>query len=342
MKLSNIFFLAICIGFIFTSCKNDSEDDLIVKGDPNANYAAVVLNEICGGESSSKDDWVELYNTSDAAVNISGMKLLKIDEEDQSEVISVLPENTVIPAKGYWIIGTSSLSAGISNSKKVTIKLQTPADVDIDVFDRDAELGAGVQHEIGGSYMRLPNGTGNWEIAEVCTRNAENKLTNAPEPTPAPSGEDYSKLVLNELNGNDPKYIELYNAGNKAINLHGVIIKKDKETVYIAPEGTQIAGGGFLLLLADQTDYSLGFTSGLSAKKSVLVELFEPDGKTLIDNFKNLKSDGSETWGDKSPKYNGEETGQSYGRFPDGTGDWYMMTPSRTSANTAGTTKIEW
>ena len=43
---------------------------------------------------------------------------------------------------------------------------------------------------------------------------------------------DYSKLRLNELNGND-KFIEIYNAGSEAINMKGVYIEKDGEQNWV-------------------------------------------------------------------------------------------------------------
>ena len=157
-----------------------------------------------------------------------------------------------------------------------------------------------------------------------------------------PSGIDYTGLVLNELNGNKPKYIELYNSTGRELDITGVKIKKDDgDIVYIAPEGTKIQSHGFLVLLSDQADYSTGFTSGLSAKKSVKIELLSPE-ETAIDVFKNLTDAGEEVWGE-TPKYNGETEGMAYARKDNGA-EWYMMktTQGESNSTTAGlSTKIE-
>ncbi|MCS2965861.1 hypothetical protein NXW94_07460 [Bacteroides ovatus] len=111
---------------------------------------------------------------------------------------------------------------------------------------------------------------------------------------------------------------------------------------YIAPEGTKIQSHGFLVLLSDQADYSTGFTSGLSAKKSVKIELLSPE-ETAIDVFKNLTDAGEEVWGE-TPKYNGETEGMAYARKDNGA-EWYMMkaTQGESNSTTAGlSTKIEW
>ena len=54
---------------------------------------------------------------------------------------------------------------------------------------------------------------------------------------------------MNELNGNDPKYIEWYNGTGSELDITGVKIKKDdSKIVYIAPAGTKIPSHGFLVL----------------------------------------------------------------------------------------------
>ena len=96
------------------------------------------------------------------------------------------------------------------------------------------------------------------------------------------------------------------------------------------------------MLLSDQADYSTGFTSGLSAKKSVKIELLSPE-ETAIDVFKNLTDAGEEVWGE-TPKYNGETEGLAYARKDNGA-EWYMMkaTQGESNSTTAGlSTKIEW
>ncbi|MGN1262560.1 MAG: lamin tail domain-containing protein [Prevotella sp.] len=138
---------------------------------------------------------------------------------------------------------------------------------------------------------------------------------------------------LNELNGNGEKYIELYNTSDEDVDIAGVQLRKDGETmVYVAPAATVIGAHDFLVLLSDQPDYSTGFSSGLSAKKSVMIELLAPDGR-LLDLFKNPSISLGDTWGEKDPKYNGETNGEVYARNPDGTGNWYMQKSTRGASN---------
>lgn len=304
-------------------------------------YTGLVLNEVCGGENDSKDDYVELKNTSSVAIDLGGVRIVKTDEDGISEIVYTYPTSASLAAGAYSVVDNTMLSASISNSKDVAITVEMPSGTVIDTFDKVSDIGSG-NHEIGGSYSRLPDGTGDWTVTNVATRGTANEASSQPE---QPSDVDYSVLRLNELNGNDPKYIELYNTSTEAIDITGVSLRKDAEKiVYVAPKGTTIEGHGFLVLLSDQEDYSTGFTSGLSAKKSVMIELLQPD-ETLIDVFKNLSQEKGEKWGENDPLYNGDETGMAYARDKDGTGDWYMMDATQGSSNANAVNKgdkIEW
>lgn len=155
---------------------------------------------------------------------------------------------------------------------------------------------------------------------------------------------DFRTIRLNELNGNKPKYIELYNTSAQTVDISGMKLRKNgDEMVYEAPAGTTIAAGGYLALLSDQTDYAIGFSAGFSAKKSVQIELLGPDG-SVVDVFANPSKAAGYTWDETDPKYNGDATGEAYGRKPDGTGSWYMIegTQGASNNNAATSDRITW
>ena len=146
-------------------CKDDSEPEIPTDID----YSGLVLNEICGNDgNASEEDWIEIYNTSNTTINLNGVKLVKTDEEGVSEIIYTFGE-------------------GAANTKSVSITLQMPSGKDIDKFDKDAEFGDGGKHEVGGSYSRIPDGTGEWTVVLKATKGTANKIT---EPE-GPSGIDY-------------------------------------------------------------------------------------------------------------------------------------------------------
>ena len=139
-------------------------------------------------------------------------------------------------------------------------------------------------------------------------------------------------LVLNELNGNE-KFIELYNKGTESISINGVYIEKDGKNVWKAGDIT-LEAGAFLLLysedvVADHPEYEnsgLVFSSGLSAKKEVRVQLFTPAGSSL-DDFNLVE------YTTPCPA--------SYSRYPDGTGPWVYDDATPGKANAESETLVE-
>jgi len=142
---------------------------------------------------------------------------------------------------------------------------------------------------------------------------------------------DFSPLKLNEINGND-KFIEIYNSGSEDIDIKGIYLQKDLETKWTASENKVVAAGGYLLLYSSKADAdaqaSVGeayiFDGGISASKAVRVQIFDPKGNEL-DDFNMTVAPAS-----AAPA--------SYGRVPDGTGEWYYTEATPGATNGSDTT----
>lgn len=154
------------------------------------------------------------------------------------------------------------------------------------------------------------------------------------------SSDPLSFLAINELNGN-AKYIELYNGGEETLDISGIILRKDdSKIIYEAPVETKISAKGFLVLHGNATDFTEGFTSGLSADKATIIQLLDPNGKEL-DVFKNLPENPGDAW--NTPGTYSCKPGQgSFSRFPDGTGKWYVGESTEGYANVKGNIQINW
>ncbi len=146
---------------------------------------------------------------------------------------------------------------------------------------------------------------------------------------------DYSKLRLNELNGND-KFIEIYNAGAEAINLNGVYIEKDDVQNWIGDNTVKIEAGAYLVLYSEdvvanhpEVPEALIFHSGLSAKKNVRIQLFTPAGVS-IDDFNLTNIDANDPAYIPAPA--------SYSRNADG--KWYYADATPGAVNVDGTVAL--
>ena len=149
---------------------------------------------------------------------------------------------------------------------------------------------------------------------------------------PAP---DWTKLRLNEVYGagaDEEKFFELYNSGDFPIKLNGVTINKDEELTWTGIDGEVVPAKGFFAIIGGKGTTERGFKSGFSAKKSVLIELFDTKGNK-IDTFQRGDKMDSGEWGASLPNNNG-----SWSRIPDGSGKWMItdtFTPG-TANSTAG------
>ena len=173
--MMNKFFMAALASIaLLAACKDDEEPN--TEKPEDGNYTGLVLNEICGGDSNSDDDWVEIYNTSSVAINLQGVTITKIDEDGISEKLYTYPEGATLAAGAYDVKSRTSneLAAKISNSKQVSIVLEMPSGTQIDIFDKDTEVGENGSHSLGGSYARIPDGTGKWTIVSKATKGAAN------------------------------------------------------------------------------------------------------------------------------------------------------------------------
>ena len=307
-------------------------------------YSVLRLNELNGN-----DTFIEIYNAGADAVNLNGVYI----EKDGGQ--NWIGDNTVkIDAGAYLVLWSEDVAldhpdvpetlifhSGLSAKKNVRIQLFTPAGVSIDDFNlTNIDLNDPAYIPAPASYSR--NADGNWYYADA-TPGAANVdgevallgLEGGVTPPPTPEEPDYTNIVLNELNG-DTKFIEIYNMGDLDLPLEGMYIMKDD---YVAgatwtADATVVAPAhGYVLLysedvLADHPEQpeNLFFASGLSAKKTVRITLFMPDG-TVRDEFtRGTSGEWGQTISNVAP--------QSYARTPDG-GDWKLADPTPGTANPA-------
>ena len=147
---------------------------------------------------------------------------------------------------------------------------------------------------------------------------------------------EYDKLRLNELYGaaatDDGKFIELYNNSDNPIKLKDVVLRKDEAVCWTGIDGEVIPAHGVFGIIGAKNTTPRGISSGFSAKKSVLVELVDPNGN-VIDKFqRGEKADG---WGNQSLA----SVKVAWGRVPDGTGKWMQVDPTPNEKN--ATTGVE-
>lgn len=142
-------------------------------------------------------------------------------------------------------------------------------------------------------------------------------------------------LVINEFmasndvtqadqDGDYDDWIELYNNSSSAIDLEGYSLSDDAEELmeWTFPAGTEIPANGYLIVWADEDDDQAGLHADFKLSASgESIFLVDPSG-TVIDEV----------------SYPEQTTDVSYGRFPNGTGDFQAMSSTFNAENTGTTT----
>lgn len=245
----------------------------------------VVINEIQPDDPQDAADWVELANTGQADVDLTGWKL----RDDKNE--STIASGYVVPAGGYLVLSKDAgFSFGLGKSgDEVHLLLPDGTVVDEYTF---TELPPGAANA---SWGRCPDLTGDFGPTAAQTPGEANSC--APDPT--------TSLVINEIesDGGDPAdWIELANTSYLPVDASGLILRDNDDThTFTIPTGTTIPAHGFAAFVVDAGPSAFGLSKADSAK------LFAADGTTLIDQY---------SWT--------AHAATSYGRCPDATGEFEL------------------
>ena len=138
-------------------------------------------------------------------------------------------------------------------------------------------------------------------------------------------------LVINEFmasndateadqDGEFDDWIEFYNNGSSSIDLEGYYLSDDADELdqWVFPAGTIIQAGGYLIVWADDDEDQAGLHA--SFKLSAAAEsifLVDTDGTSILDEV----------------TYFDQTTDISFGRFPNGTGNFQTMSPTFSAEN---------
>lgn len=253
----------------------------------------VSINEI-ESSNGTPGDWVELVNTATVTVDAGGLRVL--DSEDDH--VYTIPSGMTIAAGGYLVIEESQLAYGLGGSDAVRLTDAAGTIVDSYAWTSHAPT----------TYGRCPDGIGSFAATQTPTKGAANDC--------APPAES-AALVINEVesNGDDTDWVEVMNIGTETLDLSGYrfLDNDSTRTPYVLPAGSTVAPGALFVIDQASGSNPQGFDFGLGAADEV--RLFLPDGVTLVTSY---------AWT--------THASVTYGRCPDGTGDFSDTTVSTKDA----------
>jgi lamin tail-like protein/Big-like domain-containing protein/CotH protein len=226
-------------------------DAVVLTNNPAA--AGVVINEVLAnnvsqtGADSTEPDWIELYNPSNAQVDLSGMSL---SDRLANPTRWVFPPDSRIPAFGYFRVNFDSNSQ--TNATNTGFGLKATGDA-VYLFNRPSLGGALLDLVTFGiqapdfSLARVPNGSSNWVLG----------LPTLLAPNLAATLGDPRQLKINEwfaTQGNDD-WFEIYNPEAQPVDISGLFLSDRISELfrYDVPPRSFIGTGlrGFQIFYAD-------------------------------------------------------------------------------------------
>jgi hypothetical protein len=265
--------------FIFSSCV---KDEVFIDNSGPSSEIALVINEVMSNMGDPNPDWIEIYNPTDAEVDMSGFGVY-----DKPDAKYTFAAGTKIAAKGYLVIVCDKILAaadpatyanfGISSGGE-SVYLVDAADAVIDQVDVPAM-------SLGISYARIPDGGDVLENANP-TKAAANSNTNEPPVIEADT------LKTGMVNDNERYQYDIVVKDASGISTVKLWIQTTTETYYL--DMAPLGGGEYRLLFpllaqgaisyyieaADKT----GLITTFRAKNGSPISLNVSDGLALFNS----------------------------------------------------------
>jgi len=122
-----------------------------------------------------------------------------------------------------------------------------------------------------------------------------------------------------DQDGEFDDWIELYNNSGAAVNLTGYFLSDDAEDLmkYELPEGTVLAANDYMIIWADNDEDQDGLHAGFKLSAAAESVILSDASGTIVDEV----------------SYADQTADISFGRFPNGTGDFQLMNPTFEAVN---------
>ena len=143
------------------------------KGGPNDCGSPIRINEV-ESDGGTPGDWVELFNPTDAAVDISGFSFR--DNDDTHNY--VFPVASSIPGKGFVVLEEAAFGFGLGSADSARLFDASSALVDSYTWTAHAMT----------TYGRCPDGSGAFTTTVASTKGAANSCSGAVTFSPWPGG----------------------------------------------------------------------------------------------------------------------------------------------------------
>lgn len=288
----------------------------IVTGDLVINEFLASNNSIITDKNGEFDDWVEIYNKGNVAIDISGYHL---SDDGADFSLFTFPIGTIIQPDSFLVVWADKdvTQVGYHADFKIsasgeTIYLTDSASSILDSITFGAQVS-------DSSFGRYPNGTGSFQMMTP-TFGAKNVVGTIVT----------GDIVINEFLASnsttqadqDNEYddwVELFNKGVNPVDIGGYSLsdKSSQLNLFTFPTGTIIQPDSFIVVWADGDITQVGFHADFKISASGESIYLSDSGMNIVDSI----------------NFGAQTTDVSFGRFPNGTGSFQSMSPTFRALN---------
>lgn len=252
-----------------------------VSSGPSAIASATAgLSEVQVSGTAANDEFVELYNNGNTAVNLSGWSLRRKGTSDitaKGSSLKTFGGDDAIPAHGYFLWANSA--SIYRDHADVTTGSSLSDNNSLALYDKDGVLIDSLTWGTGHASPFAPAQFGNpgksesfardlaslaWSTTGNVTPTNSKGETSVSESGSTETGSSPYKILINEVlpnpqeKGDAGEFIELYNPSLESIDLSGWEIRDASVTgKYIFPIGTSITALSYLVVTDEEFSLSL-------------------------------------------------------------------------------------
>lgn len=218
--------------------------------DPATNIPGIVINEILTHTDAPQLDSIELFNPSEAAVDISGWFLS--DDARQPQKFRV-PDGTIIPAGGFVVFSETNFNAqpgvapsfALDSHGESLFLFSGDASTNLTGYSHSFDYGAAANGVSFGRYV-ISTGEEQWPATAALTLGGSN-----PAPRVGP-------LVINEVMYHPPigydEFVEIYNLSSSSVPLYDPSFPTNAWKLsglgYAFSNNVSIEAGSYLLVVS--------------------------------------------------------------------------------------------
>lgn len=228
-------------------------------GDNGQRWGDVVINEILAHSDIYPNDWIELHNTTNAPINITGWFL----SDNENDLTKYEIPSTTIQANGYTVFTQDDHFGpyfALSENGETVYLTSGYDNADLTGYREQEDFGASENNVAFGRHQKS---TGTYNFVAMSQNTPGAFFEGAPNAYPKVGPIVISEIMYHPDGDLDAEYIELYNITDSTVNLYdtgGNPWKFTDGIIYTFPYPTNLPANSYMLVVKNYTAFYSQFS----------------------------------------------------------------------------------